>query len=363
MRVGIRVKRPFRNLLILFIALLAGGCVNQPAEQAATSEVDQKVEEMVLKPGPMKIGFSMDTLLEERWERDRTYFKEAVEALGAEVDIQTSNGDDALQISQAESLIRSGIDVLVIVPHNAESTAIIVKKAHSAGVKVLAYDRLVKNAEIDLYVSYDNEQVGRLQAEAIASVAPKGKYVYIGGAETDHNAHLTKKGVYRILKSYIDAGDVSVVYDQWTKDWVPTNAYHNMKEALEANPEGIDAVIAANDATAGAASLALLEYGLLGKVPVAGQDAELAAIQRIVRGEQTMTVYKPIQSLAREAAKLAVQLAAGEEIEVTEYVNNGKMNVPSVLLSPIAVYEHNIQETIIADGFHSEEDVFKGLSE
>jgi D-xylose transport system substrate-binding protein len=303
----------------------------------------------------------MDTLQEERWQKDRDLFRAAAEALGAEVEVMEANGDDAKQISQVETLISQGVDILVIVPHNAEATAAIVKKAHSAGIKVLAYDRLIKNADIDLYVSFDNEKVGELQAKAITSLVPVGKFVYIGGADTDNNAHLFKKGVFNVLQPLIDRGDITVVYDQWTKDWVPANALANMEAALEANDNRIDAVVAANDGTAGGVIQALSAQGLAGRIPVAGQDAELAAAQRIVEGTQTMTVYKPIKALAEKAAELAVKLAKGESPGAVRKVNNGKIEVPSVLLSPIAVDKYNIDETIIADGFHSKADVYKNV--
>ncbi|MDP4087409.1 MAG: substrate-binding domain-containing protein, partial [Bacillota bacterium] len=181
----------------------------------------------------------------------------------------------------------------------------------------------------------------------------------IGGAVTDNNAHLFKKGVFNVLQPLIDKGDIKVVYDQWTKDWTPANALVNMEAALKANNNQIDAVIAANDATAGGVIQALKEQGLAGKIPVAGQDAELAAAQRIVEGTQTMTVYKPIKTLTKEAANLAVKLAKGENLRTARRVNNGKIEVPSVLLSPIAVNKFNINSTIIADGYHSRQDVYK----
>lgn len=356
----------FRLILLALIAVLAAsGCEGDrdALPQNATSPKPGPSEDVGRGGGPngddkIKVGFSMDTLLEERWLKDRDLFKEAVEALGAEVEIMAASGDDALQIMQAETMISNGVDVLVVVPHNAEATAAIVKKAHSAGIKVLAYDRLVKNAEVDLYVSFDNEQVGELQARAITALVPKGKYVYIGGAETDNNAHLFKKGVFNVLQPMIDAGDITVVFDQWTKDWTPANAHANMESALAANDNRIDAVIAANDATAGGVIQALEAQGMVGKIPVAGQDAELAAAQRIVAGTQTMTVYKPIKALTEEAAFLAIQLAKGESVETNRKVNNGKIEVPSVLLSPIAVDKQTIDETIIADGFHSREDIY-----
>lgn len=334
--------------------IIAPACEKQSSSVNAKEKIDDKKDRIV-------IGFSMDTLEEERWLRDRDLFKEAVNRLGADVEILAANGNDSLQIAQAETLIQKGVDLLVVVPHNAEATATIVHKAHMAGIKVISYDRLIKNTNIDLYVSFDNEQVGELQAKSITKLVPKGKYVYIGGAETDNNAHLFKKGVFNVLKPFIDKGDITVVYDEWTENWVPTNAYENMKEALKANNNEIDAIIAANDATAGAVIQALKEQNLDGKIPVAGQDAELAAAQRIVEGTQTMTVYKPINILAEEVAALAVKMAKGDNIKTGRYVTNGKIQVPSVLLSPLGVDKSNIDQTIIRDGFHSYEDVYQNV--
>lgn len=365
MKTGFGRFRPALLALALLTACFSaacsgGGTESSPSASATKAEQHGGVGGGGSKHGgKIKIGFSMDTLLEERWQKDRDLFKAAGEALGAEVVIMAANGNDAKQILQAEMMISQGVDILVIVPHDAGATAAIVKKAHSAGIKVMAYDRLVKNADIDLYVSFDNEKVGELQANAITSFVPKGKFVYIGGADTDNNAHLFKKGVFNVLQPLIDKGDVSVVYDQWTKDWTPVNALANMRSALSANGNKIDAVIAANDATAGGVVEALTEQGLAGRIPVAGQDAELAAAQRIVEGTQTMTVYKPIKLLADKAAELAVKLAKGESPGADRKVNNGKIEVPSVLLPPIAVDKNNIDETIIADGFHSREDVYK----
>lgn len=339
------MKRLMSCLLLLFFLC---GCVRESSIQVTKTEKLEKIH----------IGFSMDTLEEERWLRDRDLFKASAENLGAKVTIMAASGDDALQMVQAEQLIQLGVDVLVVVPHNAEATAAIVAKAHDAGIKVISYDRLIKNADLDLYVSFDNEKVGELQAEAIIKLVPKGKYVYIGGAETDNNAHLFKKGVFNVLQPLIEKGDITVVYDQWTRNWLPTNALENMRSAIESNNRDIDAVIAANDATAGSATNVLAAYGMLGKIPVAGQDAELAAVKRIVDGTQTMTVYKPINILAEAAAELAVKMAKGEDMGADRKVNNGKIQVPSVLLSPIAVDKENVEETVIADGFHAYEDVF-----
>jgi D-xylose transport system substrate-binding protein len=344
--------------LLLFLVACEGNVSPKPIEsKQPEKETITHVEEKI------KIGFSMDTLEEERWPKDRDLFKEAVEALGAEVVIREAKGDDALQIVQAETLISEGIDLLVIVPHNAEAVATIVNKAHSAGVKVISYDRLVKNSSVDLYISFDNELVGELQAQAITKLVPKGKFVYIGGAHTDNNAHLLKKGVFNVLQPYIDSGDIQIVYDQWTENWAPENARAYMEAALKINKNDINAVIAANDATAGGVIEALAAQGLAGKIPVAGQDADIAAAQRIVEGTQTMTIYKPIKTLAYEAAKAAIKLAKGETISTDRKVNNGKLEIPSLLLRPIAVDKNNMDETIIADGFHSRDEVYRNIGE
>jgi D-xylose transport system substrate-binding protein len=359
------MDRGFSNArLIMFtftLLFFTSACENtaQPRQPIDSSTVKNNDSTgLASEEEKIKIGFSMDTLEEERWLRDRDLFKEAVEKLGAEVEIMAANEDDAKQILQAETLISQGVDLLVVVPNNAEATAAIVNKAHLAGVKVISYDRLVKNADIDMYVSFDNEQVGELQAKEITELVPKGRYVFIGGASTDYNAHLLKKGVFNVLQPFIDRGDITIVFDQWTENWTPTNAYKNMEAALKANNDQIDAVIAANDATAGGVIEALEAHGLAGKIPVSGQDAELAAVQRIVHGTQQMTVYKPLKMLAEKAAEIAVKLAKGESVDTDRKINNGKIEVPSVLLPPIAVDRMNLDETIIKDGFHSREDVY-----
>lgn len=334
--------------LLLFLSACSTG--EQPA-----ADGNAKVKK---DDGKIVIGFSMDTLEEERWQKDRDLFVAKAKELGAEVKVQAANSDDAKQIAQAENLISQGVDILVVVPHNAEVAAAIVEKAHAEGIKVISYDRLIKNSDVDLYVSFDNERVGEMQAKAITEKAPKGNYVLIEGADTDNNAHLFKKGQMNVLKPYVDRGDIKIVYDQWTKEWDPANALANMENALTANQNKVDAVIAANDGTAGGVIQALAAQGLAGKVPVSGQDAELAAIKRIIEGTQTMTVYKPIKTIADTVAEISVKMAKGEKVQTDKTVNNGKIDVPSILLDPIVITKDNIDQTVIADGFHSKEEVY-----
>ncbi|MEK5162581.1 D-xylose ABC transporter substrate-binding protein [Paenibacillus sp. FSL R5-0527] len=310
--------------------------------------------------GKIVIGMSMDTLKEERWQKDRDIFTEKVQELGGEVKVLAANGDDATQLSQAEQLISQGVDVLVVIAHNAEATAPIVDKAHKEGIKVIAYDRMINNAEVDYYISFDNVRVGELQAQAVTAAAQKGNIVYIGGADTDNNAHMFKEGAMNVLKPLEEKGDIKIVYDQFSKDWKPEEALKNMENALTANKNDVQGVVAANDATAGGAIQALTAQGMAGKVPVSGQDADLAAVQRIAEGTQLMTVYKPIKSIATKAAEMAVSAAKGENIGTDKTVNNGKIDVPSVLLDPIPVDKSSLN-TVIEDGFHKLEDVYKNV--
>jgi D-xylose transport system substrate-binding protein len=309
----------------------------------------------------IKIGFSMDDLRLERWQHDRDIFVNTAKKLGADVVVQSANGDDQTQLSQCENLISQGVNVLVILPHNGAAIAPIVAEAHKAGIKVIAYDRLITNADVDAYVSFDNIKVGELQAQAIVKAMPKGRYFLLGGSPTDNNAKMFRAGQMNVLKPLIAKGDIQVVGDQWAKDWLPEAALKIMENALTANNNKIDAVVASNDSTAGGAIQALAEQGLAGKVPISGQDADLAACQRIVEGTQTMTVYKPIKLEASDAAKLAVEMAKGEPLKTNGTVNNGSNNVPSVLLTPIAVNAENMVATVIKDGFHTMAEVYKNI--
>jgi D-xylose transport system substrate-binding protein len=311
------------------------------------------------KDKKLKIGMSIDDLRLERWQKDRDIFKAAAEKLGAEVIVVSANGDAQKQLKDAENLLSQNVDVLVIIPNNGDVMAPIVKEAHRSKVKVLAYDRLITNSDVDYYISFDNEKVGELQADALVEKKPSGNYFLMGGSPTDNNARLFRKGQMKVLQPYIDSGDIKIVGDQWAKDWLAEEALKIMENALTANDNNIDVVVASNDSTAGGAIQALNAQGLSGKVLISGQDADLAACKRILAGTQTMTIYKPIKKLASEAAKLAVSMAKGDDIPADSYVNNGKIDVPSILLVPIPVNKGNLESTVIADGFHSKEEVMK----
>ena len=307
----------------------------------------------------IKIGLSMDSLRVERWRKDRDIFKKRAEELGAEVIVQHADGDARRQNEQAENMITQGVDVLVVIPKDGVAAAQIVEAAHKEGIKVLAYDRLIMKSDVDLYISFDNEQVGYLQAEYIARRIPKGNYFLLGGAPTDNNAHLLRKGQMRALQPLIDSKDIKIVATQWAIDWDARDALKKTEQVLTRYNNRIDAVVASNDGTAGGVIQALDAQKIAGKVLVSGQDAEKAACQRILEGTQAMTVYKPIHLIATAAAEAAVALAKGDVIpQATQTVNNEKTAVPSILLIPIQVDKDNL-DVVIEDGFHKREDIYK----
>lgn len=310
----------------------------------------------------IKIGLLMDTLQTERWQHDRDAFVKRCGELGAQVLVQVANSSDATMNSQAENLLTQGASVLVVIPHNGTAAATIVDASHKAGVKVIAYDRLIMNSDLDLYVSIDAVGVGARQAEYLVKRLPKGDYVIIEGAPTDNNAALLRQGQMQVLKPYIDRGDIKIVGDQWAKDWLPVEALKIMENTLTRTGNKVDAVLASNDGTAGGAIQALAEQKLAGKVLVTGQDADLAACQRIADGTQSMTIYKSLTEEAYKAAEMAVAMAKNEPLtEKVSLVPNGKKDVPSILLVPISVDKDNMMATIIADGFQKKEDVYKNV--
>jgi D-xylose transport system substrate-binding protein len=347
--------RKFVFLALICIAWASAACVQPSADGERSGSPASSPN----RSGKIRIGFSMDTLKEERWQKDRDLFVTRAEELGAEVLVQSADGNDATQLRQAESLLTQGIDVLVVIPHNAEVAASIVDAAKRSNVPVISYDRLIKNSDVDLYISFDNEKVGEIQAKYLLERAPTGGYILIGGAPTDNNAKMFRDGQMRVLQAFVDRGDVKVVADQWARDWLPEEAMKHTENALTASGDNVVAVLASNDATAGGAIQALTRVNLASKVLVSGQDADLAALQRIVAGTQTMTVYKPVSVLAVRAAEAAIAIAKGETVQTDRTVNNGKRDVRSILLEPIMVDRNNLDSTVIKDGFHAREDVYR----
>jgi len=344
------MRRFLFSSLSVVLAVILAGCVEAPSSGTASRTRGEG--------DPVRIGFSMDTLKEERWQRDKRLVEQRAQELGAVLDVQVANGDDAVQTKQAENLLIKGVDVLIVAPHNGEIAASIVEAAHRRGVPVIAYDRMIRNADVDLYLSHQVERMGEMQAQYALERVPKGNYVLIGGSPTDYNALLIRRGQMNILQPAIDRGDVKIISEQFAREWKAEEALRITEDALTRTGNNIQAIVASNDGTAGGAISALQAANLGGKVLVTGQDAQKDAIQRIVAGTQTMTIYKQIQPLAFGAVDAAMKLANGEKIDAPETINNGKIDVPSILLDPIVVDKANVDQTVIADGYHSRADIY-----
>ncbi|MBP1753884.1 MAG: periplasmic binding protein/LacI transcriptional regulator [Firmicutes bacterium] len=343
------VKKWMVILVLLVTATLSmTGCSDKNEDMKDTDVKEKKIQ----------IGLSFDSYVIERWQRDREVFVSTAQDLGAEVNVQNANGDVEEQISQIEYLIEKKMDVIVIVAVDSEALSEVLKKAKDAGIICVAYDRLVTNANVDLYISFDNEQVGKLMAEALVAGVPEGgNIVTIFGPKTDHNVTLVEQGFQEVMKEK----DINIIYSVYAKGWLAEEAYDAINAAMEIN-DNIDGVLCGNDNLATQAVLALSENRMAGKVIITGQDADLVACQRIVEGTQTMTVYKPVDKLAKAAAEYAVKLAKGEDINVTSTIDDGSNKVPYVKLEPIAVTKDNIREVIIEGGFQQEEDVYLNVA-
>src|SRR5437867_724561 len=351
MRLGNDTKSGMKRLYV--VALLALSCVKAP-EQTSTAGGTTAAPH----GGPVRIGFSMDTLKEERWQRDKRLVEQRAKEVGAVLDVQVANGDDAVQTKQADNMLTKGVDVLIVAPHNGEIAASIVEAAHRKGVPVISYDRLIRDADVDLYISHQVERMGEMQADYALKHVPKGNYLLIGGSPTDYNAILLRKGQMTILKPAVDRGDVKIISDQFAREWKAEEALRLTEDALTRTGNKIDAVVASNDGTAGGAISALEAAHLAGKVLVTGQDAQKDAVQRIVKGTQTMTVYKPIQPLAFGAVDAASKLAHKDTVDTHDKINNWKKDVPSSLIQPVVADKSNVDATIIKDGYHTREEIY-----
>ncbi|HVF87543.1 MAG TPA: substrate-binding domain-containing protein, partial [Pyrinomonadaceae bacterium] len=245
---------------VMLLGAVAGGCVSAPPEGNTAGGGTA-----ARQPGaPVRIGFSMDTLKEERWQRDKQLVEQRAKELGAELDVQVANGDDSVQTKQADNMLTKGVDVLIVAPHNGEIAASIVEAAHRQKVPVISYDRLIKNSDVDLYVSHQVEKIGEMQAKYALDRVPKGNYVLIGGAPTDNNALLLRKGQMNVLKPAIDRGDIKIISDQFAKEWRADEALRITEDALTKTGNDIQAIVASNDGTAGGA-IAALPNSLVGK--------------------------------------------------------------------------------------------------
>lgn len=308
---------------------------------------------------PPVVGFLIHALDKERWENDRDFFVKKVEELGGTVKVQIAENDAGKQLAQANELLANGVDVLVVVPVDQFAAAEIVKEAHARNVKVISYDRLIKNCGLDYYVSTDNVKIGELQANYLTRIKPVGKYALIGGAKTDNNSMFLYLGQMNELQPLVEKGDIKIVYNEFTESWGESEGFSHTQNILK-DGGGIDAIIAGNDAIAIGVIRALRDAGKEGSVLIAGMDADLENLQEIVAGHQTCTIYKPYEKMAATTAELAMKLARGETCEKTfQTISNGEVLVPSVFHDGMIVNRENLKLTVISEGYQKEEEIYK----
>ncbi len=333
-------------LVVMFVLAIAAGCSTAPKEKK------------------IRIGFAMDTLKEERWQRDKDAFEAHCKKLNVDCQITVADNKDDKQANDVDNLLTKGVDVLVIAPHNATQAASMVDKAKAQGVPVISYDRLINSDKIDVYISHQVPVIGRKIAEYAIGKVPKGNYVMVYGASTDNNAVIMKKEQLAVLQPALDKKEITIVAQDFTNDWKPELALNFAENALTQNKDNIQAFVVSNDGMAGGVISALEKRGLAGKILVTGQDAGLEALQNIATGRQTMTVYKPIVPLANAAVEAAIKLAKKEKLDTKPFMNDalGK-EIQAILLEVMTVDKTNLMDTVIKDGYAKFDDVYKNVPE
>lgn len=370
------LKKVFKSifLMITLPTMILIGCENSNKSEVlqknklSSYELDNyeknldslKITNKLADGEQVVIGFSMDTLKEPIWKKHKESFIRKANELGAEVRVMQANSDDKVQLSQIDQLISEGVNVLLVAPHDGTICAEAAEKAHKAGIKLIAYDRIIKNSDVDFYISLNSYKVGEFQARELLKKVTSGNVAYIGGSPADNNALIFRDESLKVLNEHKDS--INLVMDKYSTDWNIEEAYNNVIKLLNENPN-IQGIICANDGTASGAIAALEKFSLDGKVPVTGLDADIAACQRIVEGKQLMTVYKPADKIAEKAAEISVQLAKGEEPETNNKMFNGKVDVPAYYIEPVVITKDNMMDTIIKDKYYEFEDVYKNIPE
>lgn len=344
----IKKKKIFLIIMVFLLAVLSvAGC----------GQVEKENEEEE-ESNAVQIGLSMDSFLIERWQRDRDIFVSKAQELGAEVNVQNANGEVSKQISQIEYFIEKEMDVIVIVAIDGNALSEVVGKAKKAGIKVIAYDRLILNTNVDLYITFDNEKVGTLMGEYLRNaLGDEGTIICINGSPADNNVTMVFGG----FKEALRGSSIRIDRTGYADGWLAEIGFDFVSEYLaEGNvPDGI---MCGNDDIATQVVKALSENRLAGQVYVTGQDADLVACQRIVEGTQYMTVYKPLELLAQRAAEMAVAMANGETPETETTINDGEYDVPFEKLDPVAVTKENMDEVIVGK-YHQKNDVYLNVQE
>lgn len=310
------------------------------------------------------VGVSWNNFQEERWKTDEAAIKEALDAAGATYISSDAQSSAEKQLTDIEGLIAQGANALIVLAQDSDAVAPAVQKAIDEGIPVIGYDRLIENPDA-FYITFDNREVGRMQAQAVFAVAPEGNYVFIKGNAADPNADFVHSGQLDILQEALDSGKIKNVGESYTDNWNPSVAQTNMEQFLTANDNKVDAVVSSNDGMAGGVVAALTAQGLAGSVPVSGQDGDKAALNRVALGTQTVSVWKDARELGRAAGETAVELAGGKmmnEVMGATVFSNGPKGVEmnSILLPPVPITADNLNLVIDA-GWITKDEVCQGV--
>ena len=304
------------------------------------------------------IGISLPTQRDVGWVRYKKQFELYAKKAGVDVIIQSADQDPSRQSSQVDNLLSEKIDILLIAPQDATAGAALVEKAHKSKVRVISFDRLILNSNVDYYVSFDNFKVGELQGQYLKDKVKSGNIIVLSGAPTDNNSFLFKAGAMKSLEPAIRSGKLKIVMEQPILDWQPSRAQQMTEDALTKNKNNIQGILAPNDNTAGGVIQALAAQQLAGKVIVTGMDGEVTAAKRILNGTQSMTVFKDQNKLAEVAIQLAVDVVKKGKVNIKVTTDNGKMKVPSILLAPVVVDKNNLEKVLIQSGYLKRSDVY-----
>ena len=308
------------------------------------------------------VGVSWSNFQEERWKTDEAAIKGQLENLGAKYISADAQADSSKQISDVENLIARGCNALIILAYDADAISPAIARAKAEGIPVVGYDRLIEDPYA-FYLTFDNKEVGRLQAREVFKVKPEGNYVFIKGSSTDPNADFLHAGQLEVLKEAMDAGKIKNVGEQYTEGWKPEIAQKNMEQILTANNNKVDAVVASNDGTAGGVVAALTAQGMEGITPVSGQAGDHAALNRVARGTQTVSVWKDARDLGKAAADVAVALANGNKIaNAIPWAGGPKgVKMDAILLKPVPITRANLNAVIDA-GWVNKQVVCQGVA-
>ena len=309
------------------------------------------------------VGVSWSNFQEERWKTDEAAIIAALDAAGAEYVSADAQSSSSKQLADIESLIAQGVDALIVLGQDTAAVVPAVQAAADEGIPVISYDRLIEDPRA-FYITFDNVEVGRMQARAVLAAAPEGNYVMIKGSPTDPNADFLRGGQQEILQEAIDSGAITIVGEAYTDQWLPANAQRNMEQILTENNNEVDAVVASNDGTAGGAVAALTAQGMQG-IPVSGQDGDHAALNRIAAGTQTVSVWKDARELGRVAAETAVALASDTDPTTLEGVQQfqtpGGNTVNALFLQPVPITAENLNVVVDA-GWITQEELCQGVT-